>query len=53
VRDVHPGVAVLTTSCRTGEGIEDVVAWLEWRIAAKRAALQHARAGAAPAGLAT
>jgi hydrogenase nickel incorporation protein HypB len=33
VRDVHPGVAVLTTSCRTGEGIEDVVAWLEWRIA--------------------
>jgi len=39
IRDVHPGVAVLTTSCRTGEGIEDVVAWLEWRIASKRAAL--------------
>jgi len=38
VRDVHPGVAILTTSCRTGEGIEDVVAWLEWRIATKRAA---------------
>jgi hydrogenase nickel incorporation protein HypB len=37
VRDVHPGVAVLTTSCRTGEGIEDVVSWLEWRIAGKRA----------------
>jgi len=35
---VHPGVAILTTSCRTGEGIEDVVAWLEWRIATKRAA---------------
>jgi len=45
-RDVHPGVAVLTTSCRTGEGIDDVVAWLEWRIAGKRAALQHAPAGA-------
>ena len=38
IRDVHPGVAVLTTSCRTGEGIEDVVAWMEWRIATKRAA---------------
>ncbi len=38
VRDVHPGVALLTTSCRTGEGIEDVIAWLEWRIAAKRGA---------------
>ncbi|HVO34187.1 MAG TPA: hydrogenase nickel incorporation protein HypB [Gemmatimonadales bacterium] len=48
VRDVHPGVAVLTTSCRTGEGIDDVIAWLEWRIAGKRAALQHADAGAAP-----
>jgi hydrogenase nickel incorporation protein HypB len=46
VRDVHPGVAVLTTSCRTGEGIDDVIAWIEWRIAAKRAALQHAPAGA-------
>jgi hydrogenase nickel incorporation protein HypB len=49
VRDVHPGVAVLTTSCRTGEGIDDVIAWLEWRIAAKRAALQHAPAGAGSA----
>jgi len=39
IRDVHPGVAVITTSCRTGEGVDDVVAWLEWRIAAKRAAL--------------
>jgi hydrogenase nickel incorporation protein HypB len=47
-RDVHPGIAVLTTSCRTGEGIDDVVAWLEWRIAAKRAALQHEPVGAAP-----
>jgi hydrogenase nickel incorporation protein HypB len=45
VRDVHPGVAVLTTSCRTGEGIDDVVAWLEWRIAGKRASLQHAPVG--------
>lgn len=36
IRDVHPGVAVLTTSCRTGEGIEDVVARMEWRIATKR-----------------
>ncbi|MGA2382927.1 MAG: hydrogenase nickel incorporation protein HypB [Gemmatimonadales bacterium] len=47
-RDVHPGVAVLTTSCRTGEGIDDVVAWLEWRIAAKRAAMQHLQVGASP-----
>ena len=38
VHDVHPAVPVLSTSCRTGEGIEDVVAWLEWRIATKRAA---------------
>ncbi|HXY20584.1 MAG TPA: hydrogenase nickel incorporation protein HypB [Gemmatimonadales bacterium] len=38
VHDVHPGVAILSTSCRTGAGIEDVVAWLEWRIASKRAA---------------
>ncbi len=45
VRDVHPGVALLTTSCRTGEGIDDVIAWLEWRIAAKRAAPVHAGAG--------
>jgi len=45
-RDVHPGIAVLTTSCRTGEGIDDVVAWLEWRIAAKRAAVDAAPAGA-------
>jgi hydrogenase nickel incorporation protein HypB len=43
VRDVHPGVPLLTTSCRTGEGIEDVVAWLEWRIATK-----HAAVGAGP-----
>jgi hydrogenase nickel incorporation protein HypB len=49
VRDVHPGVAVLTTSCRTGEGIDDVIAWLEWRIAAKRAATLHAaESGTAP-----
>jgi hydrogenase nickel incorporation protein HypB len=48
IRDVHPGVAILTTSCRTGEGVEDVVAWLEWRIAAKRAALAAAQPGVAP-----
>jgi hydrogenase nickel incorporation protein HypB len=47
-RDVHPGIAVLTTSCRTGEGIEDVVAWLEWRIAGKRAAMEHTPVGASP-----
>ena len=46
VRDVHPGVAVLTTSCRSGEGVDDVVAWLEWRIAAKRAAAPRAAVGA-------
>ncbi len=42
IHDVHPGVAILTTSCRTGEGIEDVVAWLEWRIASKRAGVAAA-----------
>jgi len=47
VRDVHPGVAVLTTSCRTGQGVEEVVAWLEGRIAAKRAARVAAPAGRA------
>jgi tRNA A37 methylthiotransferase MiaB len=46
VRDVHPGVAVLTTSCRSGEGVDDVVAWLEWRIAAKPAAAPPAAVGA-------
>ena len=46
MRDVHPGVAVLTTSCRSGEGVDDVVAWLEWRIAAKRAAAPRAAVGA-------
>ncbi len=46
VRDVHPGVAILTTSCRTGEGIEDVAAWLEWRIATKRAARAAAEVAA-------
>jgi len=45
VRDVHPGVAILSTSCRTGEGIEEVVAWLERRIASKRAAPLAAPAG--------
>jgi hydrogenase nickel incorporation protein HypB len=38
VRDVHPGIDILSTSCRTGEGIPEVVAWLERRIASKRAA---------------
>jgi len=46
-RDVHPGVAVLTTSCRTGEGVEEVVAWLERRIEAKRAARLAVPAGRA------
>jgi hydrogenase nickel incorporation protein HypB len=46
VHDVHPGVAILPTSCRTGEGIEEVVAWLERRIASKRAGRL-----AVPAGL--
>ncbi|MGD0483999.1 MAG: hydrogenase nickel incorporation protein HypB [Gemmatimonadales bacterium] len=35
-RDVHPGIEVIRTSCRTGEGIADVAAWVERRIAAKR-----------------
>ncbi len=37
MRDVHPGVGILTVSCRTGEGIEEIAAWLEARIAAKGA----------------
>jgi len=45
VRDVHPGVTVLTTSCRTGEGVQDVVAWLERRIASKLAAPHAVPAG--------
>jgi hydrogenase nickel incorporation protein HypB len=45
VRDVHPDVAVLTTSCRTGEGVDDVVAWLEGRIATKQAATVRQGAG--------
>ncbi len=47
VRDVHPGVAILTTSCRTGEGIGEVVDWLERRIEAKRAAPPAVPAGRA------
>ena len=35
-RDVHPGIEVIRTSCRTGEGIAEVAAWVERRIAAKR-----------------
>jgi hydrogenase nickel incorporation protein HypB len=46
VHDVHPGVAILSASCRTGEGIGDVAAWLERRIAAKHAARQAAEAPA-------
>jgi len=42
-RDVHPGLDVVRTSCRTGEGVAEVAAWLERRIAAKRGV------GAAPA----
>jgi len=45
VRDVHPGVAILTTSCRTGEGVDEVVDWLERRIEAKRAAPAAVPAG--------
>jgi hydrogenase nickel incorporation protein HypB len=35
-RDVHPGLEVIRTSCRTGEGVADVAAWVERRIVAKR-----------------
>ena len=35
-RDINPGVEVIRTSCRTGEGIAEVAAWFERRIAAKR-----------------
>ena len=34
-REVHPGVAILTASCRSGEGVEEAAAWLESRITAK------------------
>jgi len=37
-RDVHPGLDVVRASCRTGEGIAEVAAWLERRIAVKRGA---------------
>jgi hydrogenase nickel incorporation protein HypB len=47
VRDVHPGVAVLATSCRTGEGIAAVAAWLAERIASKRGGPALSPAGAA------
>jgi hydrogenase nickel incorporation protein HypB len=45
VHDVHPGVAILSTSCRTGEGVEEVVAWLERRIETKHAARLYVPAG--------
>jgi hydrogenase nickel incorporation protein HypB len=44
-RDVHPGLEVVRTSCRTGEGIADVAAWIEGRIAAKRARPAPSREG--------
>jgi hydrogenase nickel incorporation protein HypB len=44
-RDVHPGLEVIRTSCRTGEGIAEVAAWVEGRIAAKRARPAPPRAG--------
>ena len=44
-RDVHPGLEVVRTSCRTGEGVAEVAAWLERRIAAK-----HGVAAPAPKG---
>ena len=44
-RDINPGVAVLRTSCRTGEGVAEVAAWLEARIAAKRASPPPAARG--------
>jgi hydrogenase nickel incorporation protein HypB len=34
--DINPGVHVLHTSCRTGEGIVEVAEWFARRIAAKR-----------------
>ncbi len=36
-RDVHPGLEVIRASCRSGEGVADVAAWIERRILAKRA----------------
>ena len=44
-RDVHPGLEVIRTSCRTGEGIAEVAAWVERRIAAKRASPAPPEAG--------
>lgn len=40
-----PGVAVLATSCRAGEGVDDVATWLAWRIATKQAATVEQRGG--------
>ena len=42
-RDVHPGLEVVRTSCRTGEGVADVAAWIGRRVAAKRAPPQAPR----------
>ncbi len=44
-RDVHPGLEVVRTSCRTGEGIAAVAAWLDARIAVKRARPAPPKAG--------
>ncbi len=36
-RDLHPGIEVLAVSCRTGEGLPELAAWIEERMAAKAA----------------
>ena len=40
---LHPGIAVLPVSCRTGEGLADWYAWLQAQAAAKKAAQEERR----------
>ena len=43
IRALHPGIAVLPVSCRTGEGLSAWYAWLRAQVAAKKAAQEESR----------
>ena len=43
IRALHPGIAVLPVSCRTGEGLSAWYAWLRAQAAAKKAAQEESR----------
>jgi hydrogenase nickel incorporation protein HypB len=38
IASINPQIAIITASCRTGEGLEDWYGWLRARVAAKKAA---------------